>query len=151
MPFFLRSIGIAAGIIQKDEFDGSRSYNSLPFQISNDLLENLDTNKDMQSLSGSFPLPLSCHVLSLILDAGLRTFLAASARGSVMENGSCYAEKFTANLLWNLCNVTERLLLQSLENRSCTIGFFLPVIFKAFILHSSFKISVHGQTLVLSR
>ncbi|XVF51863.1 hypothetical protein PTKIN_Ptkin04bG0218100 [Pterospermum kingtungense] len=151
VPFFLRSIGISAGIIQKDELDGSRWYSSLPFQISNDLLEDLDTNKDMQSLSRSFPLSLSCHVLSLILDAGLRTFLAASARGSVLENGCCYAEKFTANLLWNLCDVTERLLLKSLENRSCTIGFLLPVIFKAFISHSSFKISVHGQTRILSR
>ncbi|XWS49177.1 hypothetical protein CRYUN_Cryun13aG0141400 [Craigia yunnanensis] len=152
VPFFLRSIGISAGIIQNEELDGTRWYRSSVLKVSNDLIENLDTNKDYtHSLSGSFPLPLSCHVLSIILDAGLRNSLAAPATDSLLQNGCCYAVKFTADLLWNLCNVTERLLLQSLENRSCTIGFLLPVIFKAFVSHSSFKISVHGQAHILSR
>ncbi|XVE57547.1 hypothetical protein DITRI_Ditri04bG0099200 [Diplodiscus trichospermus] len=147
VPFFLRSIGVSAGIIQNEELDGTRWYRSSVFQVSI-----MDTYEDyMHSLSGSFPLPLSCHVLSLILDAGLQTFQAAPVTDSVLEIGCCYAEKFTADLLWNLCNVTERLLLQSLENRSCTIGFLLPVIFKAFFSHSSFNISFHGQTHILTR
>ncbi|XP_022735879.1 uncharacterized protein LOC111289259 isoform X3 [Durio zibethinus] len=152
VPFFLRSIGVSAGIIQNEELDGTRWYRSSVFQVSNDFVKNWDTNKDyMLSLSGSFPLPLSCHVLSLILDAGLRTFQVSPATPVVLENGCCHAEKVTADLLWNLCNVTERLNLQSLENRSCTIGFLLPFIFKAFVFRSSFKISVHEQTHILSR
>ncbi|XVF10929.1 hypothetical protein REPUB_Repub07fG0225600 [Reevesia pubescens] len=152
VPFFLRSIGISAGIIENEELDGTKWYRSSVFQVSNDLIENLDKEKDyMLSLSESFPLPLSCHALSLSLDAGLRTFQAAPATNTFLESGCCYAEQFTANLLWNLCNLTERLLLQSLENRSCTIGFLLPVILKAFVSHSSFKTSVNGQTHILSR
>ncbi|KAG6635865.1 hypothetical protein CIPAW_11G072500 [Carya illinoinensis] len=61
------------------------------------------------------------------------------------------AEKFAANLIWDLCNLTERLLLQSLEHRSCTIHFFLPIIFKAFVSYRSFEISVHGQKQILLR
>ncbi|KAK6251036.1 hypothetical protein SCA6_005041 [Theobroma cacao] len=152
VPFFLRSVGVSASIIQNEELDGTGWYRSSVFLVSNDLIENLDMDKDyMLALSGSFPLPLSCHVLSIILDAALRTFQAAPVTDSVLENGCCYAPKFIANLLWNLCNVTERLLLQCSENRSCTVGFLLPVIFKAFVSHSSFKVSVHGQTHILSR
>ncbi|KAK8520784.1 hypothetical protein V6N13_076919 [Hibiscus sabdariffa] len=155
VPFFLRSIGISAGMIQNGDLLGTGCDRSSVFHLSTDLLknitENLDASKDCTlSTSQYFPLPLSCHVSSVTLDAGLRAFRSAPVTGSVLEN-VCYAEKFTANLLCNLCNVTERLLLQSSENRSCTIGFLLPVIFKAFVSHSSFKASVHGQANILSR
>ncbi|KAG7955620.1 hypothetical protein I3843_11G082000 [Carya illinoinensis] len=62
-----------------------------------------------------------------------------------------FKEKFAANLIWDLCNLTERLLLQSLEHRACTIHFFLPIIFKAFVSYRSFEISVHGQKQILLR
>ncbi|OMO96285.1 tRNA/rRNA methyltransferase, SpoU [Corchorus capsularis] len=141
VPFFLRSVGISAGIIQNEELDGAKWYRSSVFQVSNDLIEIVAKNKDyMLSPNRSFSVPLSCHILSIILDAALRAAQASPA-----------ADSFTAKLLWNLCNVTERLLLQSLENRSCTIGFLLPVIFKAFVSHSSFSITVNGETHILSR
>ncbi|OMP07602.1 tRNA/rRNA methyltransferase, SpoU [Corchorus olitorius] len=152
VPFFLRSVGISAGIIQNEELDGAKWYRSSVFQFSNDLIEIVDKNKDyMLSPNGTFSVPLSCHILSIILDAALRAARASPAADSVLANGCYYAEKFTAKLLWNLCNVTGRLLLQSLENRSCTIGFLLPVIFKAFVSHSSFSITINGETNILSR
>ncbi|XP_039022591.1 uncharacterized protein LOC120155085 isoform X1 [Hibiscus syriacus] len=155
VSFSLRSIGISAGMIQNGDLLGTGVDRISVFHVSNDLLKNINENLDSSmdctlSTSEYFPLPLSFHVLSITLDAGLQAFQAAPVTCSFLEN-VCYVEKFTANLLYNLCNVTERLLLQSLENRSCTICFLLPVIFKTFVSHSSFKTSVHGQTHILSR
>lgn len=155
VPFSLRSIGLSAGIIQNGDLHGNGLDRSSLFHVSSDLIEkfieNLHVDKDCKlSISGYFPLPLSCHVLSITLDAALRNFQSAPVTGSVSENVSS-VENFTANLLWNLCNATERLLLQSSESRSCTIGFLLPVIFKAFVSQSSFEISVDRQIHILSR
>ncbi|PPR83318.1 hypothetical protein GOBAR_AA37391 [Gossypium barbadense] len=155
VPFSLRSIGLSAGIIQNGDLQGTGLDRSSLFHVSSDLIEkfieNLHVGKDCKlSISGYFPLPVSCHVLSITLDAALRNFQAAPVTGSVSENVSS-VESFTANLLWNLCNATERLLLQGSESRSCTIGFLLPVIFKAFVSQSSFEISVHRQIHKLSR
>ncbi|MBA0773322.1 hypothetical protein Gotri_008606, partial [Gossypium trilobum] len=154
VPFSLRSIGLSAGIIQNGDLQGTGLDRSSLFHVSSDLIEkfieNLHVGKDCKPISGYFPLPVSCHVLSITLDAALRNFQAAPVTGSVSENVSS-VESFTANLLWNLCNATERLLLQGSESRSCTIGFLLPVIFKAFVSQSSFEISFHRQIHILSR
>ncbi|TYG91203.1 hypothetical protein ES288_A12G243200v1 [Gossypium darwinii] len=155
VPFSLRSIGLSAGIIQNGDLQGTGLDRSSLFYVSSDLIEklieNLHVGKDCKLfISGYFPLPLSCHVLSITLDAALRNFQAAPLTGSVSEKLSS-VKSFTANLLWNLCNVTERLLLQGSESRSCTIGFLLPVIFKAFVSQSSFEISVHREIHIMSR
>lgn len=151
MPFFLRSVGLSMGMLQDEESD---VFGLGPCSVSpgfNDLLNdfNLD-KKSILYLSGSFPLPMSCHILTLILDAALQGFQAASTTESMLANGCCYAEKLYGNLLWGLCNVSERLLSQSLEHRSCAIGFLLPILFKAFASHHSLEIAVCGRTYTLS-
>ncbi|KAL1136567.1 hypothetical protein V6Z11_A12G247800 [Gossypium hirsutum] len=135
VPFSLRSIGLSAGIIQNGDLQGTGLDRSSLFYVSSDLIEklieNLHVGKDCKLfISGYFPLPLSCHVLSITLDAALRNFQAAPLTGSVSEN---------------------LLLLQGSESRSCTIGFLLPVIFKAFVSQSSFEISVHREIHIMSR
>ncbi|OMO84282.1 hypothetical protein COLO4_22133 [Corchorus olitorius] len=118
VPFFLRSVGISAGIIQNEELDGAKWYRSSVFQVSNDLIEIVAKNKDyMLSPNRSFSVPLSCHILSIILDAALRAAQASPAADSVLANGSI----------------------------------MLKIIFKAFVSHSSFSITVNGETHILSR
>lgn len=91
VPFSLRSIGLSAGIIQNGDLQGTGLDRSSLFYVSSDLIEklieNLHVGKDCKLfISGYFPLPLSCHVLSITLDAALRNFQAAPLTGSVSEN-----------------------------------------------------------------
>ncbi|GLT91144.1 hypothetical protein SLE2022_090460 [Rubroshorea leprosula] len=142
VPFFLSSLRISAGAIEKEELDATE------WGVKVNNLNMVDKDHDI-SPSGAFPLPLSCHVLSLILDAALQSLQAAPAPELV--NGCWHAEKCAANLLWDICSMTKKLLLQSLEHRSCAIGFLLPIIFKAFIANYSFEISIHGNPHIFTR
>ena len=143
---YLKNIDIIFFVVQVD------SYAYLPRSCSKGEINDSDMDKEcMLSLSRSITLPISCHILTLIVDAALRNLQAASCKDSMLENGSCYAENFAANLLWDLCNMTERLLLQGVEHRSCAIGFLLPIILKAFVSLHSLEISVHGNIFILSR
>ncbi|KAF3527668.1 hypothetical protein DY000_02040111 [Brassica cretica] len=92
------------------------------------------------SFSESFPIPLSCHLLNLLLSAAFQSHQAARK-----------VENFAAGMLCDLCNTTERLLSQSVVHRSCAVSFLLPAIFKAFSSQSSLKISLQGNVYVLSR
>lgn len=148
VPFSLRSVGLSVGVLQRKESD---VLECSVFQGLTDQANDLGMVKEqMLSSGGSFPLSISCHILNFMLDAALQSLQATPTPELMVANG-CYAEKFVGNLIWDLCNVTEKLLLQSLEHRSCMIGFFLPVIFKALVFHRSFDISIHGQTCTLSR
>lgn len=148
VPFSLRSVGLSVGVLQRKESD---VLECSVFQGLTDQVNDLGMVKEqMLSPGGSFPLSISCHILNFMLDAALQILQATPTSELMVANG-CYAEKFVGNLIWDLCNVTEKLLLQSLEHRSCMIGFFLPVIFKALVFHRSFDISIHGQTCTLSR
>ncbi|KAF3604606.1 hypothetical protein F2Q69_00035516 [Brassica cretica] len=91
------------------------------------------------SFSESFPIPLSCHLLNLLLSAAFQSNQAARK-----------VENFAASMLCDLCNTTERLLSQSVEHRSCAVSFLPPAIFKAFSSQSSLKISLQGNVYVLS-
>ncbi|GKV10777.1 hypothetical protein SLEP1_g22096 [Rubroshorea leprosula] len=142
VPFFLSSLRISAGAIEKEELDATE------WGVKVNNLNMVDKDHDI-SPSGAFPLPLSCHVLSLILDAALQSLQAAPAPELV--NGCWHAEKCASNLLWDICSMTKKLLLQSLEHRSCAIGFLLPIIFKAFIANYSFEISIHGNPHIFTR
>ena len=137
VPFLLRSVGVSMGMLQHEESDFIRWGELL-------LGGSLDINdKDgnyVGSLSESFPIPLLCHLLNLILNAAFRS------RQEAPE-----AEDFAAGLLWDLCNTTERLLSQSVEHRSCAVSFLLPAVFKAFSAQSSLKISLKGNVYILSR
>lgn len=148
VPFSLRSVGLSVGVLQRKDSD---VLECSVFQGLTDQVNDLGMVKEqMLSPGGSFPLSISCHILNFMLDAALQSLQATPTSELMVANG-CYAEKFVGNLIWDLCNVTEKLLLQSLEHRSCMIGFFLPVIFKALVFHRSFDISIHGQTCTLSR
>ncbi|XP_058009472.1 uncharacterized protein LOC131168902 [Hevea brasiliensis] len=152
VPFFLRSSGLSMGMLQNEESDIFEWDQDSVMQGLNGMIDDLHLDKEsILSLSQSFPLSTSCNVLALILDSALRSFQAATNTESVLENGSCYAEKLFSKLLWDLCNMSERLFSQSFEHRSCAIGFLLPILFKAFACHPSLEISVHGRTCVLSR
>ncbi|CAF2148233.1 unnamed protein product [Brassica napus] len=137
VPFLLRSVGVSMGLLQHEESD---------FIRWGELLRggSLDINdKDgnyVGSLSESFPIPLSCHLLNLILNAAFQSHQEAPE-----------AEDFAAGLLWDLCNTTERLLSQSVEHRSCAVSFLLPAVFKVFSAQSSLKISLKGNVYILSR
>ncbi|KAK4844740.1 hypothetical protein QYF36_023863 [Acer negundo] len=153
VPFILSSVGLSLDMLKIKGSDVNEwGRCSQPFQGSNDQILSSDTDKEyILSLSRSFPLSTSCHILTFVLDAALQSLQAASNSVSVLENGCCYVEKFAASLLWDLCDLTEQLLLPSLEHRSCAIGYLLPIIFKVFVSRYSLEISVDGQTHILSR
>lgn len=152
VPCIFSSVGLSLGMLKNEESDVIEWGSCSTFQGSKGQVNASNMDKEfMLSLSRSIPLPTSCHILTVIMDAGLRSFQAAPNTESVLENGCWYAEKFAAKFLWDLCNITERLLLQSLELRSCAIGFLLPVILKAFDSRHFLEISVHGHMCMLSR
>lgn len=74
VPFLLRSVGVSMGLLQHEESD---------FIRWGELLRggSLDINdKDgnyVGSLSESFPIPLSCHLLNLLLSAAFQSHQAA--------------------------------------------------------------------------
>lgn len=137
VPFLLRSVGVSMGMLQHEESDFIKWGELLLCDSLNTI--NMDENY-IAHLSGSFPIPLSCHLLNLILNAAFQSHQAAPN-----------VETFAASMLWDLCNMTERLLSQSVEHRSCAISFLLPAIFKAFSSQSSLKISRQGNMYILSR
>ena len=153
VPCILSSVGLSLDMPKIKGPDVNECGRcSQPFQGSNDQILSSDTDKEyILSLSRSFPLSTSCHILTIILDAALQSLQAASNSKSVLENGCCYVEKFAASLLWDLCDLTEQLLLPSLEHRSCAIGYLLPIIFKVFVSRHSLEVSVDGLTHILSR
>lgn len=148
VPFFVRCVGLSTGMLQHKESD---AFECAVFEGLNDLRNVVGVVKEhMISSSRPFPLSISCHILTLMLDASLQSLQSASVSEQIVAN-DYYTEKFAANLIWNLCNLTERLLLQSFEHRSCMIHFFLPIIFKAFVSYRFFEISVLGQKQILLR
>lgn len=147
MPYFLRVVASSMGMLQNEVPD--------IFQWvlgSIDLVTHLEMSEKHSPLqSGSLSLQISCHILTLILDAALHSMKTAASSESMIPNRCFDAQNVAGKLTWGLCSLTERLLLQSLEHRSCATGFLLPIIFKAFSSYCSFEISIHGQTLILSR
>ncbi|XP_059657675.1 uncharacterized protein LOC132304137 isoform X2 [Cornus florida] len=152
VPFFLRLVGLSMGMLHSEDlaiYKWSRHSAPLGFD---DQLNELDMDEEfMLSKSVSFPLRVSCHILTSILNAALLSQHAAgSISESILVNGSS-AETISGNLLWDLCNMTIRMLSQDSEHRSAAMGLLLPTIFKAFVSNCSFEISTHGQTYILSR
>ncbi|KAF7828486.1 putative methyltransferase TARBP1 [Senna tora] len=148
VPIVLRTVHLSMGILHSEDSDfyewrvGSCSY---------DLLNNSTMDKEiLLSSSSCFTLPTSCQVLSIILEAILRCQPTATVSELVEENG-CFTNIFVAKLIWELCNMTERMLLYSPEHRSCAVSFLLPVMFKAFASHFSFRVTISGQEHALSR
>lgn len=147
MPVLLRSVGHNLGMLQNEESD------ILKWDMdSNNLVNDLSTYKEhILSPSSSLPLPVSCHILSVILEAALANKQIAPNVNSVVVNGSFEVPNLAGNLIWGLCNIAERMLSQSLEHRSCAVGFLLPIIFKAFVSYGSFEIVIRGKMRLFSR
>ncbi|PRQ18401.1 putative tRNA (guanosine(18)-2'-O)-methyltransferase [Rosa chinensis] len=146
VPIFLTLVASSIGMPEKEVSD--------TFQLmlgSNDWVNHIEmTTKNILSPPGSPSLPISCHILTLMLDAVLQSQKIAASSESIIANG-CFGENFAGKLTWGLCSLTEQLLLQNLEHRSCATAFLLPIIFKAFSSYCSFQISIDGQTFTLSR
>ncbi|CAN1333845.1 Probable methyltransferase TARBP1 [Linum perenne] len=141
VPFLLRSVGLSMDMLQQAESDAFKWGPSSLFQ-------NADGTEDGQFKC--VPLPVSCYILTLILDAAIRN-LKLSPTQERITHGCSYGERISGNLLWDLCCMSERLLLQSSDHRSCTIAILLPNICKAFTLGVSFEISIHESSFSLTR
>ncbi|KAI7987820.1 putative methyltransferase TARBP1 [Camellia lanceoleosa] len=144
VPFFLRLVGLSMGMLQSEELAIYGWSRSSVFLGIEEQLANSDIKDSMisDSVSFSFPLDVSCYSLISILDSTLRNHLAAGNTSESSWASGSYAEKFAKNFLWDLCNMTVRMLLQSIEHRYCAIKFLLPNIFKAFASHPAFEITV---------
>lgn len=147
MPIFLRLVASSIGMPEKEVSD--------TFQLilgSNDRVNHMEMSTNhVISPPGSPSLPISCHILTLMLDAVLQSKKTAASTESTIENGCFDDQNFVGKLTWGLCRLTEQLLLQNLEYRSCATAFLLPIIFKAFSSYHSFQIYIDGQVSTLSR
>nr|XP_043612363.1 uncharacterized protein LOC122584195 isoform X2 [Erigeron canadensis] len=140
VPYFIRLVGLTMGMLQNEQ--------SAIFRWTNK-----DQSREDSTLTTfeSFPLFMSCHILTSILDASVKgKCISESTYGSILANG-CTVHIFTRSLLWDICNVTLQMLSHSPEHRSCAITVFLPQLLKAFVSENAFQISVHGQDFILSR
>ncbi|KAJ4957121.1 hypothetical protein NE237_013904 [Protea cynaroides] len=148
VPSSLRSVGLFMGMCQNEESAIHQWNTDSIIQGPSELMD-LDSEKEFMP---SLPFPISCHILTSLLYASLRSFQSERSTLEPMAGSACYfAENFAANLLWDLCEMTTQVLSQCSERRSSLIRLLLPSIFKAFVSHGSFKISVNGQTHILSR
>ncbi|KAK3029857.1 hypothetical protein RJ639_038291 [Escallonia herrerae] len=149
-PYYLRLVGLSLGMLQSEEL-AIHKWSMQSFQFPDDQLSDLRGDKySILSHSGSFPLPMSCHILASLLDAVQKSQNVVECNSGILAN-RCNARIFAENLLWDLCNLTIQMLSQSLEHRSCAIRFLIPPILKAFFCDPAFEISVCGQTYMLSR
>lgn len=148
VPFLIRSVGLSMGMLQNEE---SAIYQWTGSSVSQVSIQQRNYSDMIEESMFPLSLPISCHILTSILDAALQSHPEAPTTNLILANECCYAENFAGHLLWDLCNISVQLLSQSWEHRSCTISFLLPLIFKAFVSHKTFEISAHGKTYVLSR
>ncbi|KAL9326764.1 hypothetical protein ACSQ67_007409 [Phaseolus vulgaris] len=149
VPIFLKSVGLSMGMLHNDDLDFYEwSIDSSHQDLNDVMIDPLMDNELLLSLSNSFELSTSCTVLSVILEAALQYMLTDTISKSVKRKG-CLADKLVKVLIWEICNLIERMLLHSPEHRSCAAGLLLPIIVKA--LPYSFEISIHGQKHGFSR
>jgi len=152
IPFLLRLVGLSMGEIQSEELDAyklcltSKNSEDRHLEPQCTLYDNL-----VQCNPNYFPLPVSCHILTLILDASQQSLHTVRSVSGLDFVDECCTDKFSANLLWDLCNITIKMLPQSVEHRSSAVTFFLPSIFRALDSHSAFEVSINGQNYILSR
>lgn len=149
VPYLLRSTLISIPMVHNSESDVSE-WGSLPDQSGRFPNGPEVVSGKMEPSSGSLLLPISCQILAQILDAVLDVERSAPVSDYMFEN-AFDLEEFARKLVWELCLVTERLLLHSSEHRSCAISLLLPTIFKSYLSHSELELSSPGQTSLCSR
>ncbi|KAK7330831.1 hypothetical protein VNO77_25035 [Canavalia gladiata] len=151
VPIFLRSIGLSMGMLRNDDLDFYEWSSKSSHHGSNDTIIDPLMDKELPLLSSnSFKLPISCNVLSVILESALQ-FLQTDVVSKSSERKGCIANKFVKVLIWELCNMIERMLLHSPEHRSCAVALLLPIILKALPANCSFEISIRGRRHGFSR
>ncbi|XP_070009091.1 uncharacterized protein [Nicotiana sylvestris] len=163
IPFLLRLVRLSMTEIQSEELDtykwcltsnGSEDRHLEP-QFTLNLCSQLRDNEIYDNLvqcnPNYLPLPVSCHILTLILEAAQQSLHTVRSVSGLDSVDGCCTDIFSAKLLWDLCNITIQMLSQSLEHRSSAITFLLPSIFKALDSHSAFEVSIIGQNYILSR
>lgn len=150
VPYLLRSINCYMGMPQSADLEIC-TWTAEPVK-DNVQLSDFETMEDyMPSHCSSFPLPLSCQLLTSLLDAARQCKDAFKINSALTSESGHTAEIFALNLLWDLCDVTVTMLLHNQEHRSCAIRYLLPVILKSFNSHCISEIIVRGQTCLLSR
>ncbi|KAK4423009.1 putative methyltransferase TARBP1 [Sesamum alatum] len=163
VPLLLRSIGLSMGMSQSEDlaiykwsenstFKGpiDKKVSPTSFDDSHDtLIDKYICGEFLESHSYDLPFSISCHILTLTLDAALRNKDGVFP-ASTLASGSP-AKQFAGNILWDLSNLTLQMLSQSSVHRSSAIRFLLPFIFKAFTHGPTFKIAVPGMNQVLTR
>ncbi|MED6184019.1 hypothetical protein PIB30_043281 [Stylosanthes scabra] len=151
VPIFLRSVGFSICMLHSGDLD-FYEWSSKPFfQGSYDVI--IDPLKDKELLlssSSTFTLRTSCNVLSVVMEGALQCVQAHTLFKPAGEE-CCLAINFIKTLIWDLCNMTERMLLHSPDHRSCAVGFFLPIVHKAFLASRKFEISIRGWKHEISR
>lgn len=139
VPFLLRSVYHSLGMLKNEESE-------------NNILGRLEVDEEhFQYPTWSLTLPVSCHILAVMLDVALSNQQIAVTTDSIVANGHVDAQHFAGNLIWSLCTMAEHMLTESLEHRACAISFLLPIIFKAFAAYPSFEVLVEGNKCTLSR
>lgn len=152
VPFVLSSVALSLGMHNTEGSDIIEQDRCFLFRCLKNQINTSQMNREfVLSLSRSFPLLASCHILSIVLDAAQRNLRAGKSTEPMLGNGCYSAEKLAANLLWDLCNIAEQMLPRSRETRSYGIGTLLPVILKTFVALNSLKITVDGDAHILSR
>nr|XP_027085113.1 uncharacterized protein LOC113707145 isoform X2 [Coffea arabica] len=156
VPFLFRLIGLSMGMIQSQE-SAMFEWSSCPilqdsddhqprlhcFQQCSDKPTN-ELNRDLiQSQFDYFPLPISCYILALTLDASLQC--------KHVVDCTCSLQVFAKKLIWDLCNLTFQMLLHSVEHRSFALSILLPSILRVLASHCAFEVSSGVKSHILTR
>uniref|UniRef100_A0A803PMX3 tRNA (guanosine(18)-2'-O)-methyltransferase TARBP1 n=1 Tax=Cannabis sativa TaxID=3483 RepID=A0A803PMX3_CANSA len=147
VPFLLRSLYHSLHILQNEELE-NMEWDLFPSYVLSCL--GLDKERIWHP-NRSIPPPISCYILSVMLDAALSNQQTAVTSELGVANECVDALHFAGNLIWSLCSMAEHMLSQSLEHRACTISFLLPIVSKAFASYHSFEVVIQGKKLLFSR
>ncbi|PIA40951.1 hypothetical protein AQUCO_02300016v1 [Aquilegia coerulea] len=151
VPFLLSSVGLSIGMNQNED---SALYQWSGYSIIHGPVMQNGLCVDKESvppLYDSFPLAISCHILTSLLVASSRSHQTLQRPLDPMVLSGCSAEIFFQTLLWDVCSISIQMLSKSPDHRFCTIHLVLPFILRTFACDASFQISVHGRIHVLSR
>ncbi|KAF5177829.1 tRNA/rRNA methyltransferase (SpoU) family protein [Thalictrum thalictroides] len=152
VPFLLCSVGLSIGVNRNEDSAQNQWSGYLTIQGLGGMQNGSCVDKEsIPPLYDSFPLAISCHVLTSLLVASSRSHQTLQRPLDPMVLSGCSAEIFFQTLLWDVCAIAIQMLSKSPDSRFCTIHLLLPFILRTFACDSSFQISLHGQVHVLSR
>ncbi|XP_022155534.1 uncharacterized protein LOC111022655 isoform X3 [Momordica charantia] len=149
VPLCISSALYSTTMLQNEQlgtFEGDRCSVILG---SNGSVHEPKMDKQMIKGYGFLPLPLACHILAIMLDAVLCNRQAPQTTEVVVSNGCQKAEEFTVKLIRDICNLSDQMLLQSSDHRSCAIRYLLPVIFEALLSQHNLEISIQGNRFLM--